>query len=399
MALREHSSIISMSMVITGNMVGAGILATPVITGLSGLIPAFIGIVATWFLMTVSALVISNQRIFAEDGNADLPALYRKELGNFGQWVAVAANLLILYGMLIAYMSGIVGVVSSVTPDYVPSWVIMVLFFLVAGGISVFGMTIMTRGNNLFMALLWLAFIAMLIMASRKVDPSRFTYMDWSFLPATLPVILTAFGFHPVIPTICHSLQYDRKSIRLAILTGSSLGLIMNLLWIVVVMGAVPVSGSGTGTLVYAFEKNMPATIPLAQLIASPWFTTVALFFASMAIFTSYITLGTATINFWKDLIARPNMAIGLAFLPPLLVALIYPDIFLMAINIVGGIGTDLLFGFFPALLLLRYGMKGIRWFGVVMMMAFLIVLVLEIGQECGLLSIAPAVESWMVPY
>ena len=395
MASGKQNSVLSMSLIITGNMIGAGILATPVIIGLSGLVPALMGTIATWFLMTISALIISNQKIFSEDNTSDLPALYHKELGAWGRWIAVAANMLILYGMLIAYLSGVNGIAASVTAHSIPSWLVIVPFFLLAGSISIFGTSVMTKGNNLFMALLWVGFLAMIIMASKRVDLTRFSYMDWPFLPSTVPVVITAFCFHQVIPMVCHSLQNDKKSIHSAILIGSSLGLAMNLAWIVVVTGVVPVGGSGTATLVYAFEKNLPVTIPLAQLIASPWLTTAALFFASMAILTSYITLGTATINFLKDLTEKPRLSICLAFLPPLAAALVYPDIFLRAINIVGGIGLDLLFGIFPAYLLLRYGMKGTRWFGRLMMIAFFIVLILEIGQECGVLSIRPGVESW----
>jgi len=79
-------------------------------------------------------------------------------------------------------------------------------------------------------------------------------------------------------------------------------------------------------------------------------------------------------------------------------VALIYPAIFLVALNIVGGVGVNLLFGILPSCLLLRYGTKGARWSGAGMILAFLAILVLEVGQEFGLLSIAPEVESWMAP-
>jgi tyrosine-specific transport protein len=73
-----------MSLMVTGNMVGAGILAMPVITGLSGLIPSLLGFILTWFLMILTALVISDQKVFAEDPDADLPTLFKKELNRGG---------------------------------------------------------------------------------------------------------------------------------------------------------------------------------------------------------------------------------------------------------------------------------------------------------------------------
>ncbi len=388
-----------MTLVITGNMIGAGILAIPVNTGLAGLAPAMVGIVGTWLLMTITALILADQKSFSAHENADLPSFFKQELGSAGRWIAIVANLLILNGMLVAYMSGIAEIGASILKQGAPTWAIVCVFFLIATGVSIFGMKLMSRGNAVFITLLWIAFIGMIVIAAPKIQPALFHFSDWPYLPAALPVVITAFYFHNIIPSVCHSLNHNQADIRRAIWAGALIGLIMNVAWMLVAMGTVPIQGSDPNTLMAAFSHNLPATIPMSHLIGSRLFTLAALTFAALAIFTSYITNAVATIGFWSDLTARFTSnrwaPIGLAVLPPFIVALVYPDIFIKAVNLVGGVGVDLLFGILPGILLVRYGKKSMRVFGMFIVLAFLVVLIFEIGQELGWLAIAPDVESW----
>ena len=101
-----------MAFVVTGNMLGAGILALPIQTALSGLIPSLAGIVLMWILMLSTAFIIAGQKSLTESATADLPTFFQKELGTAGKWVAVVANLVILYGLLVAYISGAASVMA-----------------------------------------------------------------------------------------------------------------------------------------------------------------------------------------------------------------------------------------------------------------------------------------------
>jgi tyrosine-specific transport protein len=84
-----------------------------------------------------------------------------------------------------------------------------------------------------------------------------------------------------------------------------------------------------------------------------------------------------------------------LAFLPPLGIAFIEPAIFLKAVNLVGGVGIDIIFGILPAVLVLKYAPRRWKWAGVVLGALFLIVLVVELGHEFGFLNLKPDVEYW----
>jgi len=98
--------IISVTFLIVGNIVGAGILALPSNAGLSGFIPTIIGLLIAGSVMFFTAFILSKEANTTKEPSFNFPSLYHKYLGNLGKWIAIAANLLILYGLITAYLTG-----------------------------------------------------------------------------------------------------------------------------------------------------------------------------------------------------------------------------------------------------------------------------------------------------
>jgi tyrosine-specific transport protein len=84
------------------------------------------------------------------------------------------------------------------------------------------------------------------------------------------------------------------------------------------------------------------------------------LVFAVLAVTAAFIANGTGLFGFIGDLAhtyfkVDNKYTIGaISFLPPIICALVYPKIFLVAISFVGGIGEDLLFLMLPGVVLLQ---------------------------------------------
>ena len=390
-----------MAFVVTGNMLGAGILALPIQTGLSGLIPSLAGIFLMWILMLSTAFIIAGQKSLTESATADLPTFFQKELGTAGKWVAVVANLVILYGLLVAYISGSASVMESLFERHVPESLLMLIFFSVATVLTLFGMNLMRKGNTVIMLVMWITFCILVVVCAEHMDTRRLTFMDWHFLPASLPVVVTAFHFHNIIPTICRNMNHDPSAIRKAMFTGTFIGLIMNIIWVMVVIAGLPLEGTSQDTILAAFQKNLPATVPLSHILHSSVFTTSALLFALLAMCAAYMANGTALSSFIRDMsttylhTSNRILSSAIAFLPPLAIAIIYPDLFLEAINVVGGVGIDLIFGILPGVLLIKYSQGKKRAYGYFIVVCFAIVLFYELGQESGLLHISPHAEYW----
>lgn len=392
---------VTTALIVTGNMVGAGILALPVNLGPSGLLPAVLASVAMWAVMTSTGLVIARQPFLRENADADLPTFFEAVLGPWGKWLSVAANLVILYGLLTAYLAGVASVAAGSFGAAVPEWGWLLLYFVAATLLASFGSGLLRRSNALLMTVMWLLFGGLLLMVVPHFRRADLFAGDLTFLTSGLPILVTAFNFHNVIPTLCRTLNNDRRAITRAIWLGSGLGAFMTLLWTVAVMVTLPMESADGVSILAAFKAGVPATVPLNQLIRSSWFVDASIGFAVVAMTTSYTATGVALLAFLRDVAGRRGhnrlLVWLLAFLPPVGIGVIYPDIFLEALNVVGGFGVGTLFGMLPGVLLIRQGAPGSakRRLGWLLVAVFTCVLLVELAQETGMLRISPDVEYW----
>ena len=383
---------ISASFLVLGNVLGVGVLAMPVRAGLAGFVPAMCGIVAIWFVMLVSAWVIAYR--LGKQEHFDIPSFYQQELGGGAKWVAVACNLLLLYGVLTAYLSGVSDMIESLFRTGAPQWVVMVIYFAIVSTLILLGTGIMRRGNCFIIAAIWIAFILMIATGSDHFrEPTLLSTYKWNFIPIGLPIAVSAFHFHNIIPTVCRAMKHDQKATRRAILLGVTLGLLINVLWIAVVLGTLPETGPGPDTIMKADRYSWTANVPMSKVLHSPVFKVAGLVFALLAVTSSYVANGTGLFNFVKDLtytyFHTDNRFLAglLAFLPPLVVGLIYPDIFLDALTMVGGVGETTLFVILPGFILARLTRRRNKVFfafGCLMCLIGVFILLFVIAHQAG---------------
>jgi len=89
-------------------------------------------------------------------------------------------------------------------------------------------------------------------------------------------------------------------------------------------------------------------------------------------------------------------LTVLLSFGPPLAISLVYPDIFLKALDVVGGVGIVVLFGILPCIIGIKKASGSMkRYLCVFFLLLFGLFLVLELAQEGGVLHIRPHVEYW----
>ena len=384
---------------IAGNLVGAGILGLPINTGLAGFWPSMLAMLAGGGLMYLTAIILGDEAAKSRSETFDYPSLYHRVLGKAGQWIAILANLVILYGLLTAYFAGGAKIIASLIGWESSETLVLVVFAILLIGLSCINLSLIERFNSLLMLLMIGSFAYLVFVGTGKIEPQRLTHLDWAFLPATLPIIVTSFHFHNIIPTISTSLGWERVPFRRAVLLGMLLAFIMNGLWIFVGIGVIPLTGEPS--ILAAYESNIPATVPMAVILQNSLFTLFAAFFALMAISTSFLANGLGLQGFLRDLFANTlglhsrGLVLLATFAPPLVTALLYPDIFLKALDLVGGVGIVVLFGLLPTLILLRDRSRGslLRLISVLGFLFALGILGLEIMQEAGWLALNPHVE------
>jgi len=393
---------------IAGNTIGAGILGFPILTGLAGFLPALVGLTFIWFIMFGTGYILVERLTIPGSDISELPSLYLKDVGRSGKGVAIIGYLINYYGVLVAYLAGASAIAIKLWPAVsgVPDFVIILIFFVVFTSFTLFGVEVVRHGNFFLMTLLFISFIVLVVMAVDVVDFERLNYTDWSFFPATIPIILVAFTYHNTVPVACRILDFNRRSARRALFIGTFIPWILTILWTTTVVGALPLENSGNDSILFAFTHNLPATIPLARVLGTPFFMATSLVFAILAIITSYVAVGTGLMGFMRDL-TKPILPFRnrltdalLAFGPPLIVTLIYPNLFLSALNVAGGVGVAIAFGILPATILIKIS-KGHtlrKTIGIFLLIFFLVALAFEISQEFGVLDIHPSVEHWTSP-
>lgn len=393
------ATIIATAALIAGNLIGAGILGLPINTGLAGLLPSMAAMLAGGAMMYLTAIILGDEAARSRNATFDYPSLYETYLGRFGKWIAIAANMIILYGLLTAYFTGGEKIVASLIGWESRPLLLMLLFSAPLIVLSCINLSFLQRINTLLMLLLVLSFAVLVLMGSGHLQIKRMVYMDWLFLPLTLPIIVTSFHFHNIIPTVSADLNWDMTLFRKSVFWGMLLALVMNCLWVFIGIGVIPLTGENS--ILESFHTNTPATVPMAIQIRSGLFTLSASIFALVAICTSFLANALGLQNFIRDLLAnvfrienRP-LVITLTFVPPLLTALIYPDIFLKALDIVGGVGIVVLFGILPTLIVLmdRARSPKLRLVCLAAFLFALIILAMEIMQEANLLQLKPWVE------
>lgn len=392
--------IIACSALIAGNLVGAGILGLPINTGLAGLGPSLLAMIAGGSMMFLTATILGEQAAKGRNKTFDYPSLYETFLGRFGKWVAILANMIILYGLLTAYFTGGAKIVASMAGLEDQAILVTLLFAIPLIVLTCINLSIIQRLNTFLVIFLAGTFALLVALSAGHVEVSRVNYSDWIFLPATLPIIITAFHFHNIIPTVSTQLNWNMSAFRKAVFLGMLLAFIMNSLWVLVGIGVIPLSGEIS--ILSAWHTNTPATIPMGAIIENPLFAVMASIFALVAISTSFLANGLGLQGFLRDLllntfgISSRGMVVIATFAPPLLTALLYPDIFLKALDIVGGVGIVILFGILPTLIVILDQNRS-RNMRIICTLALIFagaILLMELFQESGILHLHPWVEN-----
>jgi tyrosine-specific transport protein len=227
----------------------------------------------------------------------------------------------------------------------------------------------------------------------------NFSLLNRAYWPKAwiaLPVLFTAFTFQVIIPTLMTYMDRDVKKVRKAILYGTSIPLLVYVVWEFLILGIIP--AEGPNGLIAAAAKGHTAVMPLKEYVRSPILFTIGKAFAFFTLTTSYIALALAYLDFLADglKVAKKGLkkvALCLAvFVPPTIIALTYPHIFIVALGYAGGFSCAILFGLFPPLMAWvgrykkRYAYEpqlvGGRAFLSLLVIFVLIELGIEISQE-----------------
>ncbi len=352
-------------LLIAGTAIGAGMLALPINTAPNGFILSALAFLICWFFMIIAALLLIEVNLRFK-GEKDLISMVGATLGLWGKVIACIAYLLLLYALICAYLQGSSAWFTKILEEFnisAPPLLSISILVLVFSTIIFYGTAAVEYLNRYLVLGLVITYMIMISSSLPKVEYPKIAAWQSANLSYTFPLIITAFGFSVILPSLTSYLDRNAKALRYAIIVGSFIPLVIYLLWEFVALGIIPVTGPNSfQTLVEHHDNGTGVAIALERLIGGNWITQSSRWFAIFAILTSLLGVSLSLFHFLADGFRMHKTAtqsfstyqrlllLIFTYLPPLLIVLIYPAGFGKILSF-AGIFVAVLLGILPALM------------------------------------------------
>lgn len=340
------------TLLIAGTTIGVGMLALPVATGPGGFVPSMIIYLICWAFMLCTGLLLVEVSLWMPKDTSFI-SMADKMLGPVGRGIFWVVYLFLFVTVMIAHAAGGGAVLLDITGWGLPNWAAVLIYSGVLAPVVYLGARSVDRLNMFLISGVVICYLAFLAVSFGKVDFTLLSYSNWGKAWYALPILFTAFTYQVIIPTLMNYMERDVKKIRLAIFFGSSIPLVIYLVWEFVILGIIP--SEGPNGLIEAGKAGQNAIGPLKQLV--PQVFHIGKYFGFFALTTSFIPLALSFFDFladglkWEKKGMRRATLCAVVFGGPMLIAIAYPTIFLTALGYAGGISCAFLFGLMPPLL------------------------------------------------
>ena len=322
--------------ILIGTQIGAGVLGLPYVASKVGLVPAFGILVAVMLLMLSTALIIL--KLSAEMRGAQMSTIARKTLGRIGGWIMYLSIVVMSFGALLAYISGMGSVFASLFG--IDDTIGTLIFWIVASLIIYLGLEASGKTElimNYVMLILFIS-IASMLLPHAKLDNGL--YVELGGILSMTGVAIFSMGCHTVIPDIYKGIgDYDktRNIVIGAFLIPTIIYTVFMIVFLLVFGRDTPQIATQGLEIIYGMLGNIIGNVvPL------------------IAIATSYIGVGLAQQNNSREFLrlSKP-VAWTLTSIPPIAVYLLGIKNFADVLAFAGATGDLLAFMILPILIIL----------------------------------------------
>lgn len=352
--------IVGSILLIAGTSIGAGMLALPVTMAPLGLATSVVLLVLVWAVMCYTGLLVIEANLWLPE-NTSYISMAGQTLGRIGQAITALAFLMLLYSLLAAYITAAGAIVVSAAQYYLGYPVslmqgnFLAAFFL---AIIIYSGTLLSDWiNRLMMLGLFASFFILVFIVIPHVKLMTLNHPQFRYFWVALPILLTSFGYHIVLPSMRDYLHSHIKLLRISVIIGSALPLCFYLIWELVVFGVVPLHG--TQGLLAILKTGQPATF-LSQAISmvsrNVWLGHATRSFEFFAVSSSFIGVSLGLFDLLADGLRIKKNLMGktflilLTFLPAFVFAVSHPNGFILALGY-AGVFVALLHGILPAMM------------------------------------------------
>lgn len=294
----SRNKVVGGAMMVAGTSIGAAMIVMPISAAKIGLASSVILLIVVALTMYyVSQIVLDIYKITGSD--ATISKIAGQTIGVSFQVLATIATLVLMYSLLVAYISGIGEIISHMTGcGYIPIVVGLVLFLLVSLALS---HKLFDYYNRLAFSLKVLFMCVMTatllpyVSTDNLISAIPLNRQSFNIL-TVLPVFITSFGFHAGIPFIFKSLGRDEKLYNKATLYGVGATLAIYLVWLFLAFGVLSYS-----ELMQSSNELSDFTARLRSNTQSPMMAVSINFFVILAVLTSLFGVATTVFDFVEE--------------------------------------------------------------------------------------------------
>lgn len=329
-------------LLILGTSIGAGMVALPVAAAQENYLTSLGLLFFSWLFMSFGAFALLEATLWFGK-NKNIITIAKSTLGTPGQILTWFVYLFLLYSLLCAYISGISDVIHVILWSigiHSSHWMENILSVVLLGAIIYKGIRWVDVLNRGFMGAKFIIYIILLFALSPKINFNELNNITSTIQLSTLMVMITSFGYAIIVPSIVDYLDRDHKKVRNAVLIGSLIPMIIYAIWIAIIQGVIPrtelIHIASQGRTVVELIRAMQAHT------GTHWIANFANVFMSICAFTSFLGVSLSMVDFMADGTAinkkssKGWIVYFLTFIPPLLIVIADPNIFVKALSYAG---------------------------------------------------------------
>jgi tyrosine-specific transport protein len=335
---------------ILGTCIGGSMLALPMATASEGVVRTVVIMLGAWAMMTVGAFALLKVNLKLPE-NSNLISMARATLGKTGAVCTWVITLVLLYTLLSAYISSGEDLLSTIFDSLhiaSPMWLNGVLFTGFLGIIVFKGIQIVDYVNRGLMSTKLLACFILIILLIPFASMKHLSFQHLGG-DSSMMTCITAFGFASIVPSVRTYLKSDSRKLYWAVFLGGLIPLICYLAWIFAVQATIP-TAPGLSDLYSTAHPLKTMIETLIGHVNNTYIHVLTNVFTSICVLTSFLGVALSLSDFLADGFKLKKEKSGLfinaalTLLPPLVIVLLFPAIFLKALNYAGILCVILLF-------------------------------------------------------
>lgn len=356
-------------LLLAGTCVGAAMLALPLVVAPLGFVGGVVVLLLSWGFMCYTGLLTVEANLRLPPG-ANFISMASTILGPVWYVLTTVIYVMLLYALMSAYFTAMVDLITDFLPafthDHMALCTVLALFTM---WVVAMGTRCTDIINRVFVMVLVLSYVLLLVwMAPHAHVKAGIAVGHWSAWWTAAPVVISAFGYHILVPNLRSYLHSDEARLKRVIVCGSLIPLLIYVLWTAMLHWVLPSTGHNSLLSMSGHPKPEVAVIhAIEQVTGGRWLQPLAQSFIFFAVVSSLLGIALSMVHFIRDgmitKVALPAKqasmcALLLAFVPPWLFANFYTHGFMLALQY-AGIFVAFLHGILPAMMAYRLRLQG----------------------------------------